>query len=50
LISYCNARVMLIFTNRWSPSLLPGHPQQPMEWARRAQVDAGQRAGVTDQR
>ena len=49
LISLCNARVMLIFTNRWSPRLLPGRRRNRWigpQGARRRR----QRAGVTDQR
>ena len=41
LISVCNATVMLIFTNRRSPSLLTGYPQNPMGWVRKAQSTPG---------
>jgi len=47
LISHCNARVMLSFTNRWSPSLLPGHRRNRRIGSASPQVDAGQLAGVT---
>jgi hypothetical protein len=47
LTSFCNAKVMLIFTNQLVTKLATGAPQKPMDWVRKAQIDAGQRAGVT---
>jgi hypothetical protein len=47
LIPVCNAKVMLVFHKSVVTELAAGPPQKRMDWVRKAQVDARQRAGVT---
>ena len=50
LIPFCNAGVMLIFTNLWSPSLLPGHRRNRWIGSARRESPPGSVPGRSDQR